>query len=105
MSTNDNRFPKTIKQLTEQIQQYNLPTKWKFPVDRQEEFPEAADFLCRTFLVEAIPDFVFSISSFSPPDWVLFNKDDNTNTIMIVEQPNITDEEQETETKIPHKYL
>ncbi|CAG8580544.1 32015_t:CDS:2 [Gigaspora margarita] len=46
--------------------------------DRQEEFPEAADFLCRTFLVETIPDFVFK-------------------------QPNITNKEQENETEISHK--
>ncbi|CAG8842611.1 16455_t:CDS:1, partial [Gigaspora margarita] len=47
---NDNGFPATIKQLNQQIQQYNLPTKWKFSIDKQEEFSEAADFLRRTFL-------------------------------------------------------
>ncbi|CAG8853126.1 40897_t:CDS:2, partial [Gigaspora margarita] len=47
---NDNSFPATIEQLNQQIQQRNLPIKWKFPIDKQEEFPEAADFLCRTFL-------------------------------------------------------
>ncbi|CAG8854594.1 34197_t:CDS:1, partial [Gigaspora margarita] len=47
---NDNSFPAIIKQLNQQIQQCNLPTKWKFPIDKQEEFSEAADFLRRTFL-------------------------------------------------------
>ncbi|CAG8850568.1 11592_t:CDS:2, partial [Gigaspora margarita] len=100
--TNDNGFPKTIEQLNEQIQQHNLPTKWKFSVDRQEEFPEAADFLHRTFLVKTIPDFVFSILSFSPPGWDLFDENDNIDTI-IMEQPNITNEEQKNETEISHE--
>ncbi|CAG8852577.1 39846_t:CDS:1, partial [Gigaspora margarita] len=43
-------FPTTIEQLNQQIQQRNLPTKRKFPIDKQEEFPEATDFLRRTFL-------------------------------------------------------
>ncbi|CAG8850363.1 44281_t:CDS:1, partial [Gigaspora margarita] len=47
---NNNGFPTTIKQLDQQIQQCNLPTKWKFHIDKQEEFPKAADFLHRTFL-------------------------------------------------------
>ncbi|CAG8818309.1 20698_t:CDS:1, partial [Gigaspora rosea] len=93
-------------QLNDQIQQRNLQTKWKFPVDKQEEFPEAADFLRRTFLEDTISDFVFSISSFPPPDWDLLNEDNNTD-IIITEQPNITnttDEEQETETGISHEH-
>ena len=103
-NTNDNGFPKTIEQLNEQIQQRNLPTKWKFPVERQEEFPEAADFLRRTFLVENIPEFVFKIESFPPPNWDLFNDDDNLDTTM-TEQPIIADVEQETaEPVISHEH-
>ena len=88
----------------EQIQQRNLPTKWKFPVERQEEFPEAADFLRRTFLVENIPEFVFKIESFPPPNWDLFNDDDNLDTTM-TEQPIIAEVEQETaEPVISHEH-
>ena len=87
---NDNGFPATIEQLNQQIQQRNLPTKWKFPIDKQEEFPEAADFLRRTFLVETIPEFVFTISSFPPPGWDIFVNDNSTDTIMI-ETPKLND--------------
>ncbi|CAG8844922.1 45267_t:CDS:1, partial [Gigaspora margarita] len=88
--TNDNSFSATIEQLNQQIQQRNLPTKWKFPIDKQEEFPKAADFLCRTFLVETIPKFVFTISSFPPPGWDIFVNNNSTDTIMI-EIPKLND--------------
>ncbi|CAG8854421.1 27629_t:CDS:1, partial [Gigaspora margarita] len=65
--TNNNGFPATIKQLNQQIQQYNLPTKWKFSIDKQEEFSEAADFLCRTFLIETSLNLV----SLSHPSYSL----------------------------------
>ncbi|CAG8854465.1 41725_t:CDS:1, partial [Gigaspora margarita] len=81
--TNDNGFPTTIEQLNQQIQQRNLLTKWKFSIDKQEEFSEAADFLHRTFLVETIPEFVFTISSFPPPGWDIFVNNNSTDTIMM----------------------
>ncbi|CAG8854799.1 21646_t:CDS:1, partial [Gigaspora margarita] len=87
---NNNGFPATIEQLNQQIQQHNLLTKWKFPIDKQEEFPEAADFLHRTFLVETITEFVFTISSFSPPGWDIFVNNNSTNTIMM-EIPKLND--------------
>ncbi|CAG8839383.1 1009_t:CDS:1, partial [Gigaspora margarita] len=88
--TNDNSFPATIEQLDQQIQQRNLPTKWKFLIDKQEEFPEATDFLCRTFLVETIPEFVFTISFFPPPGWDIFVNNNSTDTIMM-EIPKLND--------------
>ncbi|CAG8854398.1 34043_t:CDS:2, partial [Gigaspora margarita] len=62
-------------QLNEQIQQHNLLSKWKFPIDKQEKFLEAADFL-----------------------WDLFNKNDNTNNIML-KPLDLTNEEQETKSE------
>ncbi|CAG8842872.1 13556_t:CDS:1, partial [Gigaspora margarita] len=62
----------------------------KFPIDKQNEFPEAADFLRRTFLVETIPEFVFTISSFPPPGWDIFDNNNSTDTIMI-EIPKLND--------------
>ncbi|CAG8851022.1 25304_t:CDS:1, partial [Gigaspora margarita] len=87
---NDNGFPATIEQLNQQIQQHNLPTKWKFPIDKQEEFPEATDFLRRTFLVETIPEFVFTISSFPPSGWDIFDNNNSANTVMM-EIPKLND--------------
>ncbi|CAG8852646.1 16461_t:CDS:1, partial [Gigaspora margarita] len=81
--TNNNGFPATIKQLNQQIQQHNLPTKWKFSIDSQEEFSEATDFLHKTFLVETIPEFVFTILSFPPPGWNIFVNNNSTDTIMM----------------------
>ncbi|CAG8625890.1 20864_t:CDS:1, partial [Gigaspora margarita] len=75
----------------------------KFPIDKQEEFPEAADFLYRTFLVEIIPEFVFSILFFPPSGWDLFSENDNTDTIML-EPLDITNEKQITESEITHKH-
>ncbi|CAG8849004.1 45626_t:CDS:1, partial [Gigaspora margarita] len=80
---NDNGFSATIEQLNQQIQQCNLPTKWKFPIDKQEEFPEAADFLYRTFLVETIPEFVFTILSFPLPGWDIFDNNNSADTVMM----------------------
>ncbi|CAG8843285.1 42916_t:CDS:1, partial [Gigaspora margarita] len=87
---NDNGFSATIEQLNQQIQQCNLPTKWKFLIDKQEEFSEAADFLRRTFLVETIPEFVFTILSFPPPGWDIFVNNNSTDTIMM-EIPKLND--------------
>ncbi|CAG8857304.1 37500_t:CDS:1, partial [Gigaspora margarita] len=47
------------------------------------EFPEAADFLCRTFLVETIPEFVSTISSFPLPGWDIFVNNNSTDMIMM----------------------
>ncbi|CAG8848796.1 30806_t:CDS:1, partial [Gigaspora margarita] len=47
------------------------------------EFSEAADFLRRTFLVETIPEFVFTISSFPLSGWDIFVNNNSTDTIMI----------------------
>ncbi|CAG8855802.1 11064_t:CDS:1, partial [Gigaspora margarita] len=83
-------FPATIEQLNQQIQQRNLPTKWKFPINKQEEFSEAADFLHRTFLVETISEFVFTISSFLPPGWDIFVNNNSTDMVMM-EIPKLND--------------
>ncbi|CAG8854399.1 4688_t:CDS:1, partial [Gigaspora margarita] len=88
--TNDNSFSATIEQLNQQIQQRNLPTKWKFSIDKQEEFPEATDFLYRTFLVETIPEFVFTISSFPLSGWDIFVNNNSTDMIML-EIPKLND--------------
>ncbi|CAG8838684.1 45770_t:CDS:1, partial [Gigaspora margarita] len=85
---NNNGFPATIEQLNQQIQQRNLLTKWKFPIDKQEEFPKATDFLRRTFLVETIPEFVFTISSFSPSGWDIFDNNNSADT-GIIEIPKL----------------
>ncbi|CAG8854376.1 44122_t:CDS:1, partial [Gigaspora margarita] len=62
----------------------------KFPIDKQEEFLEAANFLCRTFLVETIPEFVFTISSFPPPGWDIF-VNNNSADMVIIEIPKLND--------------
>ncbi|CAG8791184.1 42350_t:CDS:1, partial [Gigaspora margarita] len=85
---NNNGFPATIEQLNQQIQQCNFPTKWKFPIDKQEEFPEAADFLHRTFLVETIPEFGFTISFFPPSGWDIFDNNNSADIMMEIPKLN-----------------
>ncbi|CAG8854642.1 36661_t:CDS:1, partial [Gigaspora margarita] len=58
--------------------------------NKQEEFPEAADFLHRTFLVETISEFVFTISSFPPPGWDIFDNNNSANMVMM-EIPKLND--------------
>ncbi|CAG8714733.1 4800_t:CDS:1, partial [Gigaspora rosea] len=98
----NNVFPETVEQLNEQIQSRDLQSKWVFPLDKQEEFPEAADFLRRNFLVDTIPEFVFNITSFPPPCWDLFNEHQDTDTHMQITIPQSSLDEPETKLTTYH---
>ena len=93
----NNVFPETVEQLNEQIQLRDLQSKWIFPLDKQEEFPEAVDFLRRNFLVDTIPEFVFNITSFPPPCWDLFNEHQDMDTHMQITIPQSSLDGLETE--------
>ncbi|CAG8548781.1 13137_t:CDS:2 [Gigaspora rosea] len=97
-----NAFAETIEQLNEQIQLRDLQSKWVFPLDRQEEFPEAVDFLRRNFLVDTIPEFAFNITSFPPPSWDLFNEYRDTDTHMQITTPQSNSDGLEIEPSVHH---
>ncbi|CAG8856541.1 43711_t:CDS:2, partial [Gigaspora margarita] len=59
-----------------------IPNK-QTDINDNEEFPEAAGFLHRTFLVETILEFVFTISSFLPSGWDIFVDNNSTDTIIM----------------------
>ncbi|CAG8857246.1 38141_t:CDS:2, partial [Gigaspora margarita] len=73
-----------------------IPKDWIQIPDKQtdinnnEEFPEAANFLHRTFLVETIPEFGFTILFFPLPGWDIFINNNSTDTIMM-EIPKLND--------------